>query len=77
MPLKHNIDLRTVKCACNNPHCCQAGISFDSDPNILHFHYMDTEGTRHVSKTKSMILGPENVSQLITELQNIKFQSHE
>lgn len=77
MESKYNgIDQRDIKCCCDNPNCCEAGISIDE--NCLKFHFleyipMSGEKIMLTQTTKSMMLNKENVNELIKELKQLKF----
>jgi uncharacterized protein (DUF1499 family) len=63
------IDQREIKCCCENPNCCESGISFDE--NFLRFHFLTTEPCLH-QETKAMMLNKENIDQLINALKRTK-----
>lgn len=65
------IDLRTIKCCCDNPNCAETGISFDD--KFLRFHYLEEmDGLDGVTqRTKGMYLDKKNVTELIESLQEI------
>jgi len=76
------IDSREIKCVCENPRCCEGGISFDEmDGEVtLAFHFLDlikygkygpiTPPILH-QKTKLMILSKETAQQIVDKLNDI------
>jgi hypothetical protein len=72
------IDERTIKCANNESHTIQSGISFDSDNEekpVLRFHFLGEDKLGEIDQiTKAMVLNKENTKALINELKQLKFK---
>ncbi len=58
------IDIRSVKCACNNDECIM-GVSFDSNPDVMRFH--DKNGKEH-----TIFLDKKAAREMIIYLKQIK-----
>jgi hypothetical protein len=72
------IDERTIKCASDEAHTIQSGISFDTNNEeqpVLRFHFLSIDNIVGLNQiTKLMVLNKENTKALINELKQLKFK---